>query len=128
MQSHRMSGIRAGSANRFPSTHEKVISTEAAHGIIVSSAVEKSAFLPPAFANPHRALVFAPALAVIVAVAVRIRAGAFSPTLKPSREAATGSAQGSSEAPGEKRLILLHLFALTFIFRSFLPKNRMSSP
>src|SRR5260370_25290675 len=48
---------------------ETVISPEAAHGVIVSSAVEKSAFLPPAFANPHRALVFAPALAVIVAVA-----------------------------------------------------------
>jgi hypothetical protein len=34
-----------------------VISTEAAHSIIVSSAAEKSASLPPPFANPHRALV-----------------------------------------------------------------------
>jgi hypothetical protein len=41
--------------NQPCSTNKTVISTEAAHGIIVSSAVEKSASLPPPFANPHRA-------------------------------------------------------------------------
>jgi hypothetical protein len=35
---------------------ETVISTEAPHGIIVSSTAQKSASLPPPFANPHRAL------------------------------------------------------------------------
>src|SRR5438067_10655710 len=49
---------RCSCSCRFPfsSTHQStVISTEAAHGIIVSSAAEKSASLPPPFANPHRA-------------------------------------------------------------------------
>jgi hypothetical protein len=38
-------------------TTRNVISTEAAHSIIVSSAAEKSASLPPPFATPHRAFV-----------------------------------------------------------------------
>jgi len=41
---------------------ETVILTEAAHGIIVSSAAEKSASLPPPFANSQSALVVAFAL------------------------------------------------------------------
>src|SRR6266576_4603961 len=44
--------------NQPCSTNKTVISTEAAHGIIVSSAVEKSASPPPPFPNPHRYLAF----------------------------------------------------------------------
>jgi hypothetical protein len=44
----------------YSAIHQKtVISTEAAHGIIVTSAAEKSASLPPPFANPHRAVAVA---------------------------------------------------------------------
>jgi hypothetical protein len=43
----------------FHSNQKTVISTEAAHGLIVSSAVEKSASLPPRFANPYSAVAVA---------------------------------------------------------------------
>ena len=73
---------------RIPSV---VISTEAPHGIIVSSAAEKSAFLPQLFANPHRELVFAAVLAVVVAFAVGIGAGLLA---QLSNKAAHRSAEG----------------------------------
>jgi hypothetical protein len=50
--------FRHHQANRhFGTTRQTVISTEAAHGIIVSTAAEKSASQPPPFANQRRALV-----------------------------------------------------------------------
>jgi hypothetical protein len=71
-----MSGHSRDSANRFslqpPVT---VISTEAAHGIIVSSAAEKSAFLPPAFAQPTSRTHFAFAVALAAVMPLGLQRG-----------------------------------------------------
>jgi hypothetical protein len=95
----------------FSSTHKSthkgiVISTEAAHGITVSSAAEKSASLPPPSVNHH----------IVVcrhrfAVTVGIKSG-----LSP--------AQTASRSPTEagKQLILLPLFLSPFFNCHFLPK------
>jgi hypothetical protein len=62
-ESRHLLGMDPVAVARFLSQHQRnahqetVISTEAAHGIFVSSAAEKSASRPPPSANPHRAFV-----------------------------------------------------------------------
>ena len=95
-----------------------VISTEAAHSLIVSGAAEKSASLPPP----------SPATS---AFAFWDRAG-LQPIVQASHESGLLPAGGWSVAPsvveGAKRLILLLLQLPLFFFCHFPPKNRMSIP
>jgi tRNA pseudouridine38-40 synthase len=52
IESKQRTGIQPSERNVIQPNQRNVISTEAAHGLIVSRAVEKSAFLPPSSTSP----------------------------------------------------------------------------
>jgi hypothetical protein len=125
-----------------------VISTEAVHGLIVSSAVEKIRFSPstiswpplaPAFASTKHRRPGAPFIAHFAMggvvrtqpaktqLSLGLKLG-FSPASKRAAKRPSTLPKARSAVRRTKRLILLPLSVLLFFFHHFLPKNCMSSP
>ena len=98
----------------FPPPWKIVISTEAAHGLIVSSAAEKSASLH-VYPGDHRA--------PPVIVAFQIKVGLES--LRPDQ---TRIGPPSTKGEAANLLVFAVVFRPRIYFSRFPPKNRMSSP